>query len=82
MIGLDPNSTSCIFSTLNYLCDKAKEYSVTPVITFDQPLFHPAALFDHSALPWEANKPALAGALWKQAKIENEELLQCLMEGL
>ena len=37
---------------------------------------HPAALFDHSALPWEANKPALADALWKQVKIENEELLQ------
>ncbi len=37
---------------------------------------HPAVLFDHSALPWEPNTPALADALWKQVKIENEELLQ------
>jgi len=36
---------------------------------------HPAAHFDHSSLPWEANKPALADALWKQVKNENEVLL-------
>ena len=32
---------------------------------------HPAALFDSSSLPWEANKPALADALWKLVKNED-----------
>lgn len=35
---------------------------------------YPAALFDHSSLPWEANKPALADALWKLVKNEIESL--------
>ena len=35
---------------------------------------HPAAFFDHSSLPWAANKPALADALWKLVKNENEVL--------
>ena len=35
---------------------------------------HPAALFDHSSLPWEANKPALADALWKLVENDNEVL--------
>ena len=35
MIDLDPSNMSCIFSTLNYLCDQAKKFNVTPVITFD-----------------------------------------------
>ncbi len=50
MIDLDPNNVSCIFSTLNYLCDQAKKYSVTPVITFDQPLFWKALLIIESEL--------------------------------
>ncbi len=33
---------------------------------------HPAALFDRSSLPWEANKPALANALWKLVKNDSE----------
>ena len=35
---------------------------------------HPTALFDDTSLPWEANKPALANALWKLVKNENEVL--------
>ncbi len=33
---------------------------------------HPAALVDRSSLPWEANKPALADALWKLVKNDSE----------
>ncbi len=33
---------------------------------------HPAAVFDRSSLPWEANKPALADALWKLVKNDSE----------
>ena len=48
MIDLDPSNMSCIFSTLNYLCDQAKKFNVTPVITFDQPLFWKAMLIVES----------------------------------
>ena len=35
---------------------------------------HPAALFDNTSLPWQADKPALADALWKLVDNENEVL--------
>ncbi len=35
---------------------------------------YPAALFDASSLPLQANKPALADAIWKQVEPENQEL--------
>ena len=35
---------------------------------------HPPALFDRSSLPWEADKPALADALWKRVDNEKEVL--------
>lgn len=39
MIDMDPTNLSCIYSTLQYICDQAKMYNHTPIITFDQPLF-------------------------------------------
>lgn len=39
MIDLNPNDLTCIYSTLNFVCDHAKKYNTTPVITFDQPLW-------------------------------------------
>ena len=30
---------SCIYSTLHYVCDQAKQQNTKPVLTFDQPLF-------------------------------------------
>ena len=48
MIDLDPSNMSCIFSTLNYLCDQARKFNVTPVITFGQPLFWKAMLIVES----------------------------------
>ena len=48
IVDLDPTNMSCIFSTLNYLCDQAKKCNVTPVITFDQPLFWKAMLIIES----------------------------------
>lgn len=52
MIDLDPSNMSCIFSTLNYLCDQAGKYNVTPVITFDQPLFWKAMVIIESQPTW------------------------------
>ena len=39
MIDMDPTNESCIYSTLHFVADQAKIYGVTPVLTFDQPLW-------------------------------------------
>ena len=39
MIDLDPSDVTCIYSTLLFLSDQARKQHVTPVITFDQPLW-------------------------------------------
>ena len=39
MIDLNPADSTCIFSTLTYICDHARRHNVTPIITFDQPLW-------------------------------------------
>ena len=39
MIDLDPSDMTCIYSTLLFLSDQARKQHVTPVITFDQPLW-------------------------------------------
>ena len=44
MIDWDPTDMSCIFSTLSYVCEQARAYNVTPVITFDQPLWWKASM--------------------------------------
>ncbi len=39
MIDMNPSDMTCINSTLTFVCEQAKQYNITPVITFDQPLF-------------------------------------------
>ena len=39
MIDLDPTDMSCAFTTLHFLTTLAQQYHVTPIITFDQPLW-------------------------------------------
>ena len=39
MIDMNPSDLSCIYSTLSYLSSHAKRHNVTPVVTFDQPLW-------------------------------------------
>jgi hypothetical protein len=39
MIDLDPSDYSCIYSTLKFVASQARKYNVTPVLTFDQPLY-------------------------------------------
>lgn len=48
MIDMDPTDMTCIFSTLTYVCDQARAYNVTPVITFDQPLWWKATMIIES----------------------------------
>ena len=48
MIDLDPSNKTCIYSTLLFVSEQAKRYHVTPVITFDQPLWFKALMIVRS----------------------------------
>lgn len=39
MIDMDPGNMSCVSSTLHFIGQHAQWYGVTPIITFDQPLW-------------------------------------------
>ena len=39
MIDMDPSDLSCVYSTLCYVSSHAKKHNVTPIVTFDQPLW-------------------------------------------
>lgn len=39
MIDKDPTDVSCIYSTLMFISEHAHRYNVSPIITFDQPLW-------------------------------------------
>ncbi|KAK0133512.1 hypothetical protein N1851_030972 [Merluccius polli] len=48
MIDLNPSDSTCIFSTLKYVRQHAQRHNVTPVITFDQPLWWKALMIVNS----------------------------------
>lgn len=39
MIDLNPSDMSCVYSTLQFVCNQAEKLNVKPVLTFDQPLY-------------------------------------------
>jgi hypothetical protein len=39
MIDLQPSDPTCIYSTLIFISNHAREHNVTPIVTFDQPLW-------------------------------------------
>jgi len=58
MINMDPTDMSCIFSTLMFLCDQAAKINVTPVVTFDQPLWWKAKLIvSNKSISMDVLKP-------------------------
>ena len=44
MIDMDPSNMSCVYSTLKYVSSEARRHDVTPILTFDQPLWWKAQL--------------------------------------
>ena len=44
MIDLEPTDMTCVYFTLSFICDHAKRYSVTSIVTFDQPLWWKAMI--------------------------------------
>lgn len=52
MIDMSPNDPNCVYSTLWFVCNQAKRYNVTPVVTFDQPLWYKATMIVESEPTW------------------------------
>lgn len=48
MIDLNPSDPSCIYSTLKFVSNQAKKQNVTPILTFDQPLYWKALTIIHA----------------------------------
>ena len=48
MIDLNPSDMTCIYSTLLFVSSHARCYNVTPILTFDQPLWWKAVLIQMS----------------------------------
>ena len=44
MIDMNASDMSCIYSTLYFVCRQAKQCGVTPILTFDQPLYWKASM--------------------------------------
>ena len=44
MIDMNPSDITCVYSTLKYIQDHAHRHDVTPIITFDQPLWWKALM--------------------------------------
>ena len=49
MIDMNPSDITCLYSTLLYVSSHAKRYGVTPILTFDQPLWWKAITIQESA---------------------------------
>lgn len=54
MIDMYPGDKTCILSTLEFICNLAAQQNVSPVVTFDQPLFWKASEIVNQA---EENSP-------------------------
>ena len=54
IIDMDPSDLTCIYSTLKFVCAQAKRLGVTPILTFDQPLWRKAILIN-SGEPQSSN---------------------------
>jgi len=39
VIEMDATDITCIYSTLSFICDQVSRYEVSPIVTFDQPLY-------------------------------------------
>ena len=44
MIDMNPSDVTCVYSTLRYISEHARRHDVTPIITFDQPLWWKALM--------------------------------------
>ncbi|KAK6176036.1 hypothetical protein SNE40_014400 [Patella caerulea] len=50
MIDMSATDMSCVYSTLHFVCAQAKAQNVTPILTFDQPLWLKAQIIIQNEL--------------------------------
>lgn len=48
IIDMNPSDSTCIYSTLMFVSDHARRHGVTPILTFDQPLWWKALMIVES----------------------------------
>ena len=48
IIDMNPSDSTCIYSTLMFVCEHAQRHGVTPILTFDQPLWWKALMIIES----------------------------------
>ena len=48
MMDMSSSNTTCIFSTLKFVSEHARRHKVTPIVTFDQPLWWKALMIIES----------------------------------
>ncbi len=48
MIDMKSSDESCILSTMHFVAEQAKRYSMSPILTFDQPLYWKGIEIQHS----------------------------------
>lgn len=48
IIDMNPSDSTCIYSTLMFVSEHARRHGVTPIITFDQPLWWKALMIVES----------------------------------
>jgi len=48
IIDMNPSDSTCIYSTLMFISEHAQRYGVTPIVTFDQPLWWKALMIIES----------------------------------
>lgn len=64
MIDMNPSDMTCVNSTLHFVSEHAQRHGVTPVVTFDQPLWWKAMTIIHAAAensPLHSVLPRLGG---------------------
>ncbi len=49
MLDMAPGDTTCLYSTMMYVVEHAARYNVTPILTFDQPLWLKALTIQESS---------------------------------
>ena len=91
MIDLNLGDMTCIYSTLHYISSHARRHNVTPIVTFDQPLWLKATNVKENVPPDNHIASivlklggfhtimSFLGALWHiMAGSGLEELLECI----
>ena len=94
MIDYNPSDLSCVYTTLRFISDKARQHGMVPVVTFDQPLYMKAVNIinaEPADSPLKAAVPMIGGLHCRMSFLGAighlmtetgiKEVLECLYAG-